>query len=198
MPKQKDLKRLVRSRMKKTGEAYTAARLQLVEKKNRRPTTPRLAGMSDAAVTRDRAHLGAMGPRARRAARRREASPRNRRLRFSLGTPAWWTQMVTVGYERIRGLRDKRQRRGGAYEASKSRTFPVPVDKPLRCVRQRAQRRRWLPAKIAVRSAKPPQTHAPHVEDDTVVELNFLSKGPAKSVVAVSTRSSATTRPLKR
>ena len=25
MPKQKDLKRLVRSRMKKTGEAYTAA-----------------------------------------------------------------------------------------------------------------------------------------------------------------------------
>jgi hypothetical protein len=31
MPTQKDLKRLVGSRMKKTGEAYTAARLQLLK-----------------------------------------------------------------------------------------------------------------------------------------------------------------------
>ena len=36
MPTQKDLKRLVRSRMKKTGEAYTAARLQLVKNERSR------------------------------------------------------------------------------------------------------------------------------------------------------------------
>src|SRR6185503_8061251 len=35
MPKHKDLKRLVRSRMKKTGESYTAARAQLIHKKTR-------------------------------------------------------------------------------------------------------------------------------------------------------------------
>ena len=40
MPTQKDLKRLVRSRMKKTGEAYTAARLQLLKNE---PTPPTLA-----------------------------------------------------------------------------------------------------------------------------------------------------------
>ena len=33
MPTQKDLKRLVRGRMKKTGESYTAARARLLEKK---------------------------------------------------------------------------------------------------------------------------------------------------------------------
>ena len=33
MPTGKDLKRLVRARMKKTGESYTAARAQLLKKK---------------------------------------------------------------------------------------------------------------------------------------------------------------------
>src|SRR5215208_2147451 len=32
MPRQKDLKRLVRARMEKTGEAYTAARVQVLRK----------------------------------------------------------------------------------------------------------------------------------------------------------------------
>ena len=37
MTQNKDLKRLVRARMKKTGEAYTAARAQIMKKG--RPTT---------------------------------------------------------------------------------------------------------------------------------------------------------------
>ena len=48
MPAQKDLKRLVRSRMKKTGESYTAARLQLL-KKNESDFAER-AGMSEDAI----------------------------------------------------------------------------------------------------------------------------------------------------
>ena len=57
MPKQKDLKRLARSRMRKTGESYTTARAHLVEKKKRQEEAPprvedyaALAGMSDEAV----------------------------------------------------------------------------------------------------------------------------------------------------
>ena len=37
MPRDKDLKRLVRTRMKKTGEAYTAARAQILKKGTRTP-----------------------------------------------------------------------------------------------------------------------------------------------------------------
>ena len=38
-------------------------------------------------------------------------------------TPDWWTQTVAVGYERIKGLRVRGQRRDGFYSASKSRTL---------------------------------------------------------------------------
>ena len=41
--------------------------------------------------------------------------------------PFWWAQMVTVSYERIRGLRDIGQRRGGKYDANKSKTFAAPI-----------------------------------------------------------------------
>src|SRR5512139_3093289 len=39
MPHHKDLKRLVRSRMQKTGESYTAARAQLTRKQTRSKNT---------------------------------------------------------------------------------------------------------------------------------------------------------------
>ena len=42
MPRDKDLKRLVRARMRKTGEAYTAARAQIL-KKSRAKTVTRVA-----------------------------------------------------------------------------------------------------------------------------------------------------------
>ena len=56
MPRDKDLKRLVRTRMQKTGEAYTAARAQILSKP-RRKTSPapklnfaELAGTSEATI----------------------------------------------------------------------------------------------------------------------------------------------------
>ena len=41
----------------------------------------------------------------------------------------WWSQSVAVGYERIRGLREVGQRRSGEYEANRSKTMPVPVER---------------------------------------------------------------------
>ena len=129
MPKQKDLKRLVRSRMQKTGEAYTAARLQLLKKKSPQPDLARLAGMSDAVVGRKTGRTWAEWVETLDAARAAELPHREiAKYVSSLGTPSWWTQMVTVGYERIRGLRAKGQQRSGAYQISRSRTFPVPVE----------------------------------------------------------------------
>ena len=50
--------------------------------------------------------------------------------KFKIGD--WWSQSVTVGYERIKGRRAIGQRLDGRYEAGKSRTFGVPVDDALR------------------------------------------------------------------
>jgi uncharacterized protein YndB with AHSA1/START domain len=103
----------------------------------------------------------------------------------SLGTPSWWTQMVTVGYERIRGLREKGQRRGGLYEAGKSRTFNVPIETLYDAFANARTRRRWLTVKVTVRTAAQNKRMRLTWDDDTLVELGFTAKGSAKSVVGV-------------
>ena len=186
MPKQKDLKRLVRSRMKKTGEAYTAARLQLLKKKEPEPDYAALSGMSNASIAAKTGRTWAEWVRALDAIDA-AAKPHGEIARYvaSLGTPDWWSQAVTVGYERIRGLRDKGQRRGGTYEASKSRTFNVSVEELFDAFANARTRRRWLPAKVQVKSASPHKAMRLAWTDGTVVQLFFTAKGPAKSVVAV-------------
>src|SRR5438105_4161797 len=125
MPRQKDLKRIVRLRMKKTGESYTTARLYLVKTK---PDYAAIAGMSDAAVKKQTGSDWAQWVAALNAVRATEKTHREITTHIhSLGINSWWSQLVTVGYERIRGLRDRGQQRGGSYRASKSRTFGVPV-----------------------------------------------------------------------
>ena len=187
MPIQKDLKRLIRSRMKKTGEAYTAARLQILKKQDE-PSIDyaELAGMADAAVSKQTGRTWAEWVRVLDAVRAHEQPHREIAKHVSsLGVPDWWCQMVTVGYERIRGLRDKGQRRGGGYEASKSRTFNVPVQRLFDAFANPRIRRRWLPVKIAVRSATPNKRMRILWDDDTVVQVGFLPKGDARSAVAI-------------
>ncbi len=186
MPRQKDLKRLVRSRMQKTGEAYTAARLQLLKKPSPAPDLAGLAGMSDAAVAAKTGRTWAQWVRTLDAAGA-AAMPHREIAKHvaSLGTPGWWTQMVTVGYERIRGLRVKGQLRGGSYQVSRSRTFPVPVEKLFDAFVNARTRRRWLPVKITVRTARPHKTVRMTWEDGTLALFGFTAKGGAKSAVAV-------------
>jgi len=189
MPKQKDLKRLIRARMKKTGEAYTAARLHLVQSK-KEPVRERdyapLAGMSDASVEkatgRDWAEWVALLD-AEKASQK--SHPEIARIVASTGAPSWWTQMVTVGYERIRGLREKGQLRDGAHQTSRSRTFPVPVETLFEAFSNARRRNRWLKVKVAVRSATPGKRMRVTWEDGTIAVFEFIPKGPAKSAVAV-------------
>jgi hypothetical protein len=105
----------------------------------------------------------------------------------SVGTPDWWSQMVTVGYERIRGLRDRRQRRDGGYEANKNRTCQVPGEKLVDAFAKPRVRARWLPEKINVRAADPHRSMRMrmNMRDGTLVHLGFTSTGDSKSAVAI-------------
>ena len=186
MPTQKDFKRLVRSRMKKTGESYTAARLQVLKKREPTANYANAAGMTDAVVKKQTGRTWAEWVRTLDEARAVEM-PHREIARFvsSLGTPSWWTQMVTVGYERIRGLREKGQRRDGLYEAGKSRTFNVPIETLYNAFASTRRRRRWLKVKVTVRTAAQNKRMRLTWDDETLVELGFTAKGSAKSVVAV-------------
>jgi hypothetical protein len=187
MPAQKDLKRLVRSRMEKTGEAYTAARLRVLEKNQPTSKYAEVAGMSDATVSKATGRTWAQWVRALDA-EKSAAKPHRDIAKYvsSLGTPSWWTQMVTVGYERIRGLRERGQRRGGLHQAGKSRTFDAPVEKLFAAFADARRRRRWLPVKVTIRSMKPPKRMRMTWEDETAVVFEFTPKGPKKSSVALS------------
>jgi hypothetical protein len=205
MPRQEDFKRLVRLRMRKTGEAYTTARARILEKKaSIKPTAPaartaasaavspahyaELAGMSDAAL---KANTGCTWERWVRALDRVGAAEMPHRdlarlIRERWKIDGWWAQTVTVGYERIKGLRDRGQRRGGSYEATKSKTFKVSVGTLYRAFADAKTRRRWLTgASPAVRTAIRDRSMRLGWEDGTIVALWFTAKGDAKSAVSV-------------
>jgi uncharacterized protein YndB with AHSA1/START domain len=186
MPKQKDLKRLVRARVAKTGEAYTAARVQLLKKNEPAPDYAAIAGMSDAAVRKQTGRTWLEWVQTLDAVQAHQKSHRDITAHVSsFGTPDWWTQMVTVGYERIRGLRQRMQRRDGGYEASKSRTFNVPVERLFSAFANARTRGQWLPVEITVRSKTPPKRMRITWPDGTSAQLGFTAKSDTKSTVAV-------------
>lgn len=96
---------------------------------------------------------------------------------------------MTVGYQRIKGLREQGQRRSGEYEASKSRTLPVSLTKLYRAFSQPRLQSQWLPdMTLAVRSATPNKYIHITWEDGTSVDAGFTSKARSKAQVAVQHR----------
>jgi hypothetical protein len=206
MTRNKDFKKLVRTRMRKTGESYTTSRLQLLRKSggaesapSRRATGARQtpvaapvvdvskAPMADATILAKTgktwsewvAVLDAAG--AERMPHRDIAAYVN-----ELGIDGWWSQTVTVGYERIRGLRDVGQRRGGGYEVNKSKTYAVPLAKLYRAFADTRTRNRWLPGvALTIRTATKDKSMRVTWEDGSDLQLWFSPKNPGRSSVAV-------------
>lgn len=194
MPKNKDLKRLVRSRMQKTGEAYTTARRHVLGKHRPRTTAPTtrvvdhaaLAGMRDDAVLAKTGRtwqqwcelLDAAGAAAK------THTEIARELRERHGVSPWWSQTVTGGYERIRGRRVKNQRPDG-FGVGKSRTFALPVAQ-LRSALAPAARRRWLggPDGTARRSSNADVVRW-RLGDGSFVDVRLVPKTPGKTTVVV-------------
>jgi len=109
------------------------------------------------------------------------------RVHESYGIPGWWAQAVTVGYERIRGLREIGQRRdSGRFDANRSKTFKVPVGRLYRAFAVKRTRERWLPGvEIRIRKSIPDKSLRISWPDKTAVHADFTAKGPRKSQVAV-------------
>jgi hypothetical protein len=198
MPKHKDLKRLIRARMQKTGESYTTSRLHILNKKSTeipngqlmkpRPNYAAITRMSDEALQKA---TGCTWERWVKALDRLKAYEMSHReivayISQKYKTPSWWTQMVTVGYERIRGLREVGQQRGGEYRTTKSKTFAVPLRKLYAAFSTPRARARWLgDVTLTVRTATPQKRMRLRWGDNTAVDIGFTARGEGKSQVAV-------------
>lgn len=205
MTTDKDLKRLVRARMKKTGEAYTAARAQVVRKPKtaetsdgttalRATTKPSpkdfaaLAGTSDEVIE---AKTGCTWERWVAALDYLAADKLSHReiaalIKEKYDTPSWWTQTVAVGYERIKGLRAIGQQRDGSYGMNRSRTYTVDVATLFDAWADTRTRKRWLGGEVTkVRTSTAPKTMRLQMSDGAIVAVGFSPKGKDKSSVAI-------------
>jgi uncharacterized protein YndB with AHSA1/START domain len=199
MPTDKDFKRLVRGRMQKTGESYTTARAVLLTKPARKRSSPRpatpdyatLAGMSDDTI---QAKTGCTWATWVAALDYKRASTWTHReiaeyVHKTFNVSDWWTQWVTTGYERIKGLREIGQRRGGTFEATRSKTIAVPVARLFRAFSDARMRKKWLPGvKLTLRNATPNRSVRITWEDATSVEVWLTAKGETRSTVALAHR----------
>jgi len=199
MTKSKDLKRRVRARMQRTGESYTTARAVLLNKKapETKPALPavgppkdwpEVAGVREEAVVAKTEHtwvewvdiLDAAGAYEMR---HRDIAAYLNAQHGDMGS--WWAQTVTVGYERIRGLRRMSQGRDGQYAANKSRTYPVSVSKLYAMFTPKA-RSAWMEdAVVKDRTAKKDTSRRVDWHDGTRVHFFFDAKGPSKSTVSI-------------
>jgi hypothetical protein len=195
MPRDKDRKRIIRERMKKTGESYTTARAHVLwKKKSDRPAAAAvdlaaLAGIKDDAIAAKTGRTWRQWVRVLDADGAAVMPHRDIAAivhkKHKVGD--WWAQTVTVGYERIKGLRERGQRRNGTYEASKSRTFNVPVNALFEAWAHDAARRRWLAGlEAVVRTATSPKSMRLQWPDGTLVAVGFMAKGHGKSAVALA------------
>ncbi len=183
MPKQKDLKRLVRTRMKKTGESYSTARVQLTRTKNAaQPAVDfaQLAGTSDKVIRERTGKTWAQWVRTLDAidAVKMTHTDIAKHVHEQYQIDGWWSQAVTVGYERIRGLREKGQRRSGRFDASKSKTLPVPASVAFDAFVDARTRKKWLKGvDVIIRTATKPKSIRIGWPDGKIVAVWITSKG---------------------
>jgi hypothetical protein len=99
--------------------------------------------------------------------------------------PGWWSQMVTVEYERARGMRAVHQTTAG-FVAGVSRTFDASVSALYKAWTDARLRRRWLgAAKLTIIRATRNKTVRMAWADGTRSEAYFVPRGRSRCQIAV-------------
>jgi hypothetical protein len=189
MTTRKTFKRVVRARAAKTGESYTTARAQHLRKAATQvPDTMELTGMTDAALERGSGKpmrqwldiLDAWGANHRRHA---EIA---RWLVAEHGVGGWWSQSVTVGYEKARGMRPTRPQ-PGAFGATVSRTIRADASTISDAFTDESIRARWLAdAPISVRTSKRGKSaRFDWADPPSAVAYNMMAKGDGKTQLSL-------------
>ena len=209
----KKLKRKIRERAARTGESYNAARRHVLSQVDQKRQARSQAAAADA---RDASATGAVSE-ARCievtghgfdhwfAVLDRFGSPKQghkesaRHLQQDHGVSAWYSQSITVLYERARGLRTLNQASAGGYQVSVSRTLAAQFVDASKVLTEHAARDPWLAAiepELGAAIAEAAETKVRAKEGAVwiryraqpgVVELRIsaMADGRAKAVVRV-------------
>lgn len=165
MTTQESFKKRIRARMAKTGERYNAARRALLPQATQEsPATGWVSQpeASDAAIREHTGHgwdewvqLIDAGP-GREAGHPAIAAW----VHEEHGIDGWWAQSVTVGYERITGLRLPGQMKDGTFTISRSRSMDLDPEEFRHALFEDDARAELLPGLSSTLRSKP-TTKAP-------------------------------------
>ena len=194
MTTQRSFKRLVRARMEKTGESYTAARALLLATGDAQTgSTEAILPLPDESI-RERTGRGweewfdlldEWG------AAERSHTEIARHVAGMLDGEAlgWNAQAVTLGYERARGGRAVGEREDG-FAVGASKTVGVAVERLFDEFAEDGRRVGWLPdGRLRQRTATRPKSARYDWGDGTTrVHVTFAAKDEAKSTVHVEHR----------
>jgi hypothetical protein len=181
MTRQKSFKRLVRTRMEKTGESYTAARASLLAADEPKAAELWLATSDETIRSRtgrgweewfDLLDEWGAAERSHRDIARWVAE------QLGVVPLAWNPQAITMSYERARGMRDVGEHADG-FAVTVSRTVAVPVEQLYDAFVDASQREG-----LRERTATRPKT-AHFDADEGRVHVTFVDKGETKSTVAL-------------
>ncbi|WP_232376220.1 DUF4287 domain-containing protein [Amycolatopsis aidingensis] len=196
MTRRSSFKRLVRARMAKTGESYTAARTQLLAARDQEPqssseaqATPRLATSEESIRQRtgrgweewfDLLDEWGAAQRSHREIARWVAG------QLGIEPLAWNAQAVAGSYERARGLRAVGERADG-FAVTAQKTIAVSADQLFEAFVDESLRRRWLPdGELRERTAtKPKSARFDWLGGATRVHVVLDRKGEGATRVAV-------------
>ncbi len=174
MTLQKKLKKAVRARSEKTGESYTAARRHVLLSRAKKAAQPSIAPPSVVAEPVPVVAALAPAPSPASGPTRGAVSDESARQKtghgldhwFAVldafggatkghtaaaahlyndhGVPGWYSQGITVAYERARGLRDMHQSCVGDFQVSVSKTVPATVAEVVEAFKSGKRRAVWL------------------------------------------------------
>lgn len=160
MTRARALKTAIRTRAARTGERYTTARRHVVKAlETTAPVTsravpqpaqasapaPAKGTISDAKSIERTGHDLAywFDVLDRYDARGKGHTAAARHLREAHGVDGWYSQGITVSYERARGLRAPNQRTSGEYEVSVSKVVAADVATVVAMFKDKRRRTRW-------------------------------------------------------
>ncbi len=192
MTTDKARKRAVRFRMEKTGERYAAARRNIVRDPVPITLPPRLAQppVSEEAIVKGTGRGWDDWFRTLDAwdATSHTHTEIARYVNGEHGIDGWWSQSVTVGYERARGMRAPNQRPEG-FEVSVSKTVDMPSIDAWRAFVEPKRRTAWLDLGLRMRTGTRTMGRAARFDvpsEGTRVNVLFDPKGDDRAVVTVT------------
>jgi uncharacterized protein DUF4287 len=108
------------------------------------------------------------------------------------GIPGWWSQMLTVEYERARGMRLRHETAQG-FSVSVTKTIDTSLAKLYAAVAQPAQRKKWFPKGAFTLSSQTKNKYFRGAwKKNARLEIGCYSKGPGKAQIAVQINKLAT------